>query len=415
MIGKLFGRGSRIRLERTADRNGSSRLQTHDLTQSDMFSPTQPQFTARGLIGRERELARIMRAICREHAHVVLFGERGRGKSSLANCVVEQLQQVNWVVARASCDSRTDFDTLVRNLMRSLPASLAADLAPDPTTGCESLLSRDPLTPRDVAELPGLFGGRHLTLMVEEFDRLADSAVRSLVADATKQLSDRGARVTFMLVGVADEASELIGDNASVHRSIVPVELPLLPDAAIRSVIDTGFRVSGIVAAHPAIDLIVELARGTPYIAHLIGLRAAQAVIDAGRDDLTTADIITAARQITQDNDSVVKPSLADANRSKDEEALNRHVIQISNGKRDIYGRFQAEPNGPGKVQVAGTAMDEGGWEKLFAAGLVRRVGKPPSRTFSFASSHLEHYVLLKSLALDGRRAQRAVLDRGQH
>ncbi len=368
------------------------------LEPGESFSPIRPQFRVRGLIGREKELARIMRAICQEHAHVVLFAERGRGKSSLANCVVEQLQRMDFAVARVSCDSRTTFDTLIRDLMRSLPATLAAVAPPDPLQGCESLLSQSPLSPRDVTGLPVLFGGRHLTLVVEEFDRIGDEEVRSLVADASKQLSDRGAPVTFLIVGVADELAELVGDNPSVHRSIVPVELALLSNLSIRTIIERGFRISGIVEQKAASDLIVEFARGTPYIAHLLGLRSIQVLGDIGGDELTTQHVIAAARQIVRESGSSMREPFASLF-ERDDDILSRLVIQISGGERDAHGRFTVEPATPGEVRVAGNMMKEANWSHLLSAGVVRHVGKPSSRLFSFMSSHLEHYVLLRALA----------------
>ena len=378
-------------------------MRVGDTEGGEAFSPTRPQFSSRGLIGREKQMARIMRAICQEHAHVVLFAERGRGKSSLANCVVEQLQRMDFAVARASADTRTTFDTLIRDLMRSLPASLAAVTPPDPLEGCESLLPRSSLAPRDVTGLPALFGGRHLTLVVEEFDRIADKEVRSLVADSSKQMSDRGVPVSFLIVGVADELEELVGDNPSVHRSIVPVELPLLSEDSIRVIVERGFRLSGVAAQKAATDLIVEFSRGTPYIAHLLGLRAVQVMGDAGEDELTTLNVITAARQIVAESGSSMKEPLASLF-SQDDETLSRLVMQISGGERDAHGRFTVEPATPGEVKVAGRTIKERHWSDLLSAGVVRHVGKPSSRLFSFVSSHLEHYVLLRALARESWR-----------
>lgn len=399
MLKRLFHRhGIPDRLSLSSGRSGVEAAASV-LGHAAPFSPTRPQFTNRGLIGRERELARIVRAICQEQAHVVLFAERGRGKSSLANCVVEHLRQMDSIVARASCDLRMDFDTLIRNLMRSLPASLAASSPDASSQGCEGLLSRSPLSSRDVAELPGLFGGRHLTLVVEEFDRAADPMLRSLVADASKQLSDRGAPVSFFIVGVADDAGELIGDNPSVHRSVVPVELALLPKPAIRAIVDRGFRMSGMSVQSGAAELIVELAAGTPYIAQLLGLRAVQVLADAGRDELQVADVVAAARQVVEESDPSITLVFTSNVPTHDDDMLSRLMIQISTGERDPNGRFHAEPATAGNMRVAGRLIKESSWLQLVATGLVRNVGKSPSQLFSFVSSHLEHYVLLRALA----------------
>ena len=56
------------------------------------FTPTQPKATSRQLTGRQAELRRILQAIGEDRAHVVLYSERGRGKTSLSNMVVESLR-----------------------------------------------------------------------------------------------------------------------------------------------------------------------------------------------------------------------------------------------------------------------------------------------------------------------------------
>lgn len=397
-LGQFFGRAAPSG-ERSPSRGVFALLKRSEGDPAEAFSPTRPQFSDRTLLGREEELARIMRAICQEHAHVVLFADRGRGKSSLANCVAEQLQRLGGIVARTSCNPQVNFDMLIRNLLRSLPASLAADMPPDRANGCESLLPREPVTPRDVVEFPGLFGGRHLTLLIEEFDRLTDETARSMIADASKQLSDRGAPVSFLIVGVADTVDELIGLHPSVHRSIVPVELPLLSESSVRSIIDAGFRACGLSVPADVPDLIVRLANGAPYMTHLLGLRTAQAAADVGRKGVLIEDVVTGARQVVREGDPLVRSLLAGAAQTHAEDALSRCVLHILAGQRDTFGRFKVEPGGADAVNVAGQAMHAHDWSQLLMAGLVRRIGPAPSILFNFSANHLEHYVLLREIS----------------
>lgn len=365
---------------------------------SGAFSPTRPQFGNRGFVGREKELVRVLRALRQEHAHVVLFAERGRGKSSVANYAVEQLQSMNVIVARATCDPFTDFDTLIRNLMRSVPALLASTPPPDPARGCETLLHDEPLSPRDVAWLPSLIGGRNLVLVIDEFDRIGSEQVRTNVADAIKQVSDRGTPVSFLIVGVADSPEELLGSNPSVYRSIVPVELPLLGPEAVWEILDSGFRTSKLFASPAVLDQLLHLVRGAPYMAHLLGLRSSQAAIDDGRQELSFLDIRAAADQIIREVDPATRSLFAAVIEAGEAKALYTLVKRISGGERDVFGRFQVDPASQNAKRVAGVRVSEVEWSRLLAARLIRPVGKPSSRLFSFASAHLEHYVLLQTM-----------------
>lgn len=389
-------RGTPVAKRRWIEGGDSTLLSPSGL--SGTFSPTRPQFGNRSFVGRQKELVRILRALRQEHAHVVLFAERGRGKSSVANYVVEQLQSKNGIVARATCDPYTDFDTLVRNLMRSVPALLASTPPPDPARGCETLLPSEPLSPRDVAWLPSLIGGRNLVLVIDEFDRIASEQVRTTVADAIKQVSDRGAPVSFLIVGVADSPDELLGSNPSVYRSIVPVELPLLEPEAVWEILDSGFRASKLFASPAVLDQMLHLVRGAPYMAHLLGLRSSQAAIDDGRQELTFLDIDAAASQIVREVDPATRSLFAAVIEAGEAKALYNLVKRISGGERDIFGRFRAEPATQNAKRVAGVRVSEVEWSRLLAARLIRPVGKPSSRLFSFATAHLEHYVLLQAI-----------------
>ena len=404
MFRTLFQRNTTDRSDRiapTARRRWAGNA-TPELTTgpsaSGAFSPTRPQFGNRDFVGRQKELVRILRALRQEHAHVVLFAERGRGKSSVANCVVEQLQAMDGIVARATCDPHTDFDTLIRNLMRNVPALLASTPPPDPAKGCETLLSGELLSPRDVVGLPSLIGGRSLVLVLDEFDRIGSEQVRSSVADAIKQVSDRGAPVSFLIVGVADSPDELLGSNPSVYRSVVPVELPLLEPAAVREIIEGGLRAGQLSAPPAVLNRILQLVSGAPYMAHLLGLRVSQAALDGGRRDVSLPDVTAAAGQIVREVDPLTCSLFAAATEAGEDQALYNLVKRISEGERDSFGRFRVEPVRQNAKLVAGVGVSEIEWSRLLSARLIRPVGKPSSWLFSFATAHLEHYVLLQMI-----------------
>ena len=88
------------------------------------FTPTHPLRSARRLAGRGPQLARVLRAVLDEAAHVVIYAERGRGKTSLTNLVAEALRSLGFMVASYTCAADDDFDAILRGLLRSLPRSL---------------------------------------------------------------------------------------------------------------------------------------------------------------------------------------------------------------------------------------------------------------------------------------------------
>jgi len=169
------------------------------------FTPTQPKRLERLFTGRRLQIERIVGAIERDRAHVVVFGDRGRGKTSLANVVAHLARSGGYTVARFSCMAGVGFDDVVRGLLRDLPPNLMLNTgegrppSSDTGEGCIAVLPGNGLGPRDVAALPLRLRLQHLILMIDEFDRVDDPALKTKLADTIKLLSDRTLPVTLII------------------------------------------------------------------------------------------------------------------------------------------------------------------------------------------------------------------------
>lgn len=71
------------------------------------FTPASPISSTDLFAGRMNHLIRVADAILERGQHVVLYGERGVGKTSLANVASQQIS--NAVIVR--CDSTDTFET----------------------------------------------------------------------------------------------------------------------------------------------------------------------------------------------------------------------------------------------------------------------------------------------------------------
>ena len=211
----------------------------------EAFTPTQPKTGRRRLIGRQAELERIMQALNEDRAHVVLYSERGRGKTSLSNLAVQSLRRSGVIVARHTCEAGTTFDSLMRGLARDLPPALLAARTGVGGEGCEAALPDGELRPRDVAALPGRLACRGLVCLIDEFDRVVDPLTRTRLADTIKLLSDRDAPLLFLIVGVSENLEQILGQHPSIQRSVVGLHLPLLTDRDVAQLITKGGREAG--------------------------------------------------------------------------------------------------------------------------------------------------------------------------
>jgi AAA ATPase domain len=381
------------------------------------FTPTRPLRSARRLAGRRAQLARVLRALEEEEAHVVIYAERGRGKTSLANLVADALRGRGVMVARYACSAENDFDAIMRGLMRDLPRSLLAAPAQcgeDRLAGCEAALPAGRLQPRDALGLTGRLTGWNLVLMVDEFDRVADEATRTRLADTIKVLSDRAAPIQFIILGVSENLEELLGRHPSIQRNVVGVPLPLLTDVEIEALLDQGARDSGLRFAPPVREAIVALSRGVPYVAQLLSLHAGYAALDRDDRDVVGEDLEAAiALAVAEADPRVVRlyETLTDGGRDT---AMVAFLRALAAGAQDIFGRFEldtAATGVAGSVRIGGRLAPAALWRRLVDSGAVRACGSGGPQLYTMSEATFGAYTLMRA-AIGDDAAQAAARER---
>lgn len=362
---------------------------------NDAFTPTRPR-PGRRLIGRQKELERVLRALVEEQAHVVLYSERGRGKTSLANLVVDSLRRAGVIVARHTCEAGTTFDSLLRGLAQDLPVALLASAAVpvEGTRGCEAALPAGPLRPRDVVTLPSHLTCRGLVCVVDEFDRIEDVAARTLLADSIKQLSDGGVPLAFMIVGVSENLEQILGQHPSIQRALVSVNLPLLPDVEIGDLILRGGYDMGLTFLPSVIARVVEQARGMPYVAQLMGLRLAQTATAAGKKIVDDADFDAVVQRMIDDTPPRVVALYAAMTANGRDSEMIAVLTRIATAGQDAWGRLQVFATGDGSFQIEGMRVSPSIWRRLKAADLLNASDAGPDHV-TFGQRGLMHHVLL--------------------
>ena len=269
----------------------------------DAFTPTRPQRGATRFVGRHAELRRILEVLEDEQAHIILYGDRGIGKTSLMNRATGMLRAAGYCVARHICDANSDFESIMRGLVRDMPASfLVVPLSgQSDAQGCEQALLQRACEPGDIAGLPGRLNAPHVVLVIDEFDRVRSQDVRDRLADTIKHVSDRGVNLSFVIIGVSGDLEELIGRYPSIRRSIVGIQLPALTNAETARIIADAAEVSGFVFPPAVTSRIVSISAGSPYLTHLLGLRTAQAARVRDARQVNENDLDAAIKRVARD------------------------------------------------------------------------------------------------------------------
>ena len=367
--------------------------------QPEAFTPTQPKRGRRSMTGRQNELARILQALWEEQAHVILYTDRGRGKTSLANLVVELLRQGSVIVARHTCESGSTFDSIMRGLVRDLPHALLAVPGGASLPGCEEALPPGELRPRDIVALPSRLTCQRLVCVIDEFDRVTDVGTRTLLADAIKQLSDAAVPMAFLIVGVSENLEAILGQHPSIQRNLVAVPLPFLNDAEIVRLMEYGMAEAGFTLQPGVADQVASIVRGSPYMAQLAGLRLIQAAKRRGGTAVTEADFGDAVRQLIEEAPLPVLAAYAELTAAGTDSKVARAVHALAWLKQDVWGRIAVLPSIRDGVMAGTDMIGSDTWDHLLRSGFVRPA---PGHAYrhTFADRGLMHHVLLLSALL---------------
>ena len=256
-----------------------------------VFSANRPVVARHDLYGRESDLDRLLAWVLDQGGNALIYGPRGYGKTSLVRVFGEIADSRGHVVHYASCSRGIDFDSLMRLYLGEI---LAAN-------GGGSLDQTTPLTVQQVAGLLAGLDHTSLVIIIDEFDRIERDDTRQSIVELIKDVSDLTASVRFVLVGVATDASAVLGYHPSVARCITCVPLRRLSSAAIENLFRRKAEADDIVVADAELDRVVRLARGSAYHAQLIGQKLVSEARRAGRQAVTAADLDRVLDGIVED------------------------------------------------------------------------------------------------------------------
>ena len=280
------------------DRRQSGRLTDMRMKLRNAFTPSQPVASREMFAGRKEVLSSMIAAIEDQKLHLVMYGERGIGKTSLLHMLTEAAREARYIVVYSSCGASSEFQETFRNAAADIPLLFHSGFGPT-TEEVESgstladLLPAN-FSPRQFADHCVKLTGTRALIILDEFDRCDSLSFRRDLAELIKFLSDRSVRVQLVIGGVAGDLTGLLEHIPSIRRNILAVRLTRMTDAEVRLMIASGEKASGVLFAPDAQDFLVTLSRGWPYIASLLCHHAAMHAIDAGRSTTTAEDVSAA-------------------------------------------------------------------------------------------------------------------------
>lgn len=294
-------------------KNGIQRaILLQDSKVNHVFTPHTPIKKHQNLIGRAALANKLIECLIKPGHHSLLFGDRGVGKSSLANAVSDVVLKdlFNGDIIKKGCDSTDTFASVMEEPLRM--AGINLDLH-QVSKDVEVYTEGSAKYKGPASEVSGKAGTKHkkgellkfdhntisptwvgnkikdlrCLIVIDEFDAIANSEDKHKMAELLKYLSDNSETVNVMIVGIGGSAADLTAGHPSVGRCLMELHVDRMEDLELRKIIIDGAQKLGLIFQDDVVNKIVSISAGYPYFTHLIALKCAEEAIVASRKHTT--------------------------------------------------------------------------------------------------------------------------------
>lgn len=373
----------------------------------EAFTPTRPKDWSRFFAGRREIMQSVITTIEQDQANVIIFGARGIGKTSLANVLAESAGRADYQIVRCPCNSDVTFEDMFRGLLANLSSEYMdrSARAEAPTVqNFEQLLPRDSVNPTNVAQALSYLKLEHAIFIIDEFDLVQDEDLKKCLAETIKSLSDISARVSFIIVGIAQSLEDLIGKHPSIQRHVYGVHLPLMTPTELRSLINKGEEASTVRFDDIVCDMIVSFAKGLPYFAQLMCLQAGRVALERGSHIVELADLRNGLLSVLQKADHGLVTAYQHATSGEKNQFMVDVLFATASARFDKYGAFTVADAVNALANFEGQRIKELNFHKALSALTEDKKGKvihkfrtPSSGTkYMFHNHMMRQYILLR-------------------
>ncbi|MEN8134346.1 MAG: P-loop NTPase fold protein [Thermodesulfobacteriota bacterium] len=300
----------------------------------DIFSPAQEILNPDKFAGRKNSIAKAIKALCRPGTSILVYGERGAGKTSFIEMVKliaqDQVELIHrykmsrlkppsgfkYKILSIECDEDVDTTEKVLQRLITSPEGISGLIGPCiekiETTVKNSLSIKllqnlmsvgfsgeEKITAKSFQEVSVyelftnliliinqnvLKEGEGLLITIDEFDRVKDN---SKMASLIKTLSKN--KTKFLISGIATSYTELIKAHASIERQLYDGKIKISPmsDDEIDNLFVLANRNSNNLITYEKgfIKEVKERSYGFPYYVQLFGQLALDHVISVNGYD----------------------------------------------------------------------------------------------------------------------------------
>jgi Cdc6-like AAA superfamily ATPase len=239
----------------------------------NLFRPKAPIDDQKLFSGRIKQIQDVLDVVYEDGAHGVIFGERGVGKTSLANIIDTKVSPIipSIKCIKVSCSPNDSFFDIWSNVFFDFEI--------------EGQLVRDYLAKNQTAYsvyrvIEMLDQSRYHLIILDEFDRVRVKDTKIMMADLIKHFSNNPLNFTIMIVGVGDTLVDLFAGHESISRCCAQIKMQRMSKKELADIIDERVPKLGMSISEEVKAQIIRLSQGLPGYVHLLGQLSVRAAID---------------------------------------------------------------------------------------------------------------------------------------
>jgi Cdc6-like AAA superfamily ATPase len=314
------------------------------------FKPTMPINREDLFSGRRGITREVLDAVNQQGQHVVLYGERGVGKTSLANMIMirAKCQSAHIMAPHINCTGASNYSLIWVALLEDIVFRAERQKVELPQSVLkvhqefENGLRVDfppELGRRLVSDLAD--ADMIVVLILDEFDTVSDQGTRQAIAETIKLFSDRNVPGTIVVIGVADDVDSLITEHRSIERCVAQIRMRRMSRDEIESIVTTSIAKVGMTIEKEGLHEISRIAIGLPHYAHLLGLHSGRIALDDGLKQISQDCVTRAARYATNKAQVTIQTAYNKATISTKRNALYKQVLLACGlSETDDFGYF---------------------------------------------------------------------------
>ena len=315
----------------------------------EIYTPSYPIEIKELFSGRTDQLRAVFDFLRQKGKHIIVYGDRGVGKTSFAN-VIKVICESDKQVAKVSCSTEDTFETLFHNVLSKLTydyeeAKQKIGFGSEIERTNKSLIFSNlyMLDQVNVQVLALVFRLINPVVILDEFDRLNPSKFnKAIFTDLIKNLADNLPNSTLIIVGVSEDVSSLIDEHLSIERNLGQIYIPSMSPDEIIAIIGKGEEPLQLIFDDSVKKRIVNLSSGYPHFTHSLCYHSATAAVWDSSSIITDQHLNIAIKQTIDNAHESLRNSYRTATLATKQNIYQEVLYAASIVETDEYGYFQA-------------------------------------------------------------------------